>query len=76
MEDIRLPMVRGTMDDISQEEGASSQADSEALDSMSSQGQKAIYEREAQITIDYERLDDDYKDVGVAFVVVSEKMKL
>lgn len=50
------------MDDISQE-GASSQVDSEALDSMSSQGQKAIYEKEAQITLDYERLDDDYKDL-------------
>lgn len=67
MDDIRLPMLHGTMDDISQEEGVASQADSsttEACDSMSSQGQRAIFEREAQISLNYARLDDDYKDVS------------
>jgi structural maintenance of chromosome 1 len=66
MDDIRLPMVRGRMDDISQEEAVSSQpdaSDSTPVDSMSSQGAKAIYEREANIVLDYSALDDDFKDV-------------
>ena len=56
-------MRRGTMEDISQE--TSSQVDnsmSEA-DSMSTQGQRAIYEREAQIVIDYDMIDDDDKEL-------------
>ena len=66
MDDIRLPMVSGSMDDISQAGGdGSSQNDSDLPDSMSTQGAKAIYEREARIAIDYEALDDGYKDVGV-----------
>ena len=63
MEDYKLPMRRGTMEDISQE--TSSQVDnsmSEA-DSMSTQGQRAIYEREAQIVIDYDMIDDDDKEL-------------
>jgi structural maintenance of chromosome 1 len=67
MEDIRLPMERGNMHDITQE-GDSSQVDSSMgesqLDSLSTQDQKAIYEREAQIILDYSSLDDDYKEVG------------
>ena len=98
MDDIRLPMVSGTMDDISQE-GDSSQDGDTPMDSMSSQvlylrnyyyfavssffdvvvkphcntslfrilfqGQKAIYEREARITIDYSNLDEELKEVCV-----------
>ena len=63
MEDIRLPMTQGTMDDISQE-GEGSQDTSSTGESMSSQGAKAIYEREAQIMLDYSALDDEYKEVG------------
>ena len=63
---IVLPMLKGSMDDISQEgETLSSQGegDSTQPDSLSSRGAKAIYEREAQIRIDYSSVDDDYKDV-------------
>ena len=66
MDDIRLPMQQGSMDDISQSTGGDggSQNDSDLPDSMSSQGARAIYEREARITIDYAALDDSYKDVS------------
>ena len=67
MDDIRLPLIQGSMDDVSQSADLSS-SQSEALsefpDSMSSQGAKAIYEREARIRIDYAFLSEDYKDVG------------
>uniref|UniRef100_K1Q630 Structural maintenance of chromosomes protein n=1 Tax=Magallana gigas TaxID=29159 RepID=K1Q630_MAGGI len=68
MDDIRLPMRMGTMDDISREDEPSSQPDSQStadtpLDSMSSQGQKAIYAKEAQIQIDYSSLDEDVKEL-------------
>ena len=36
---------------------------SEAVDSMSSQGAKKIYEREANIVLDYDGFDDDLKDL-------------
>lgn len=73
MDNINLPMRKGTMEDITQENEASSAIDgtqmdgtqSEAgLDSMSSQGAKKIYEKEALIIIDYSSLDDDLKDVS------------
>ncbi|KAL5014287.1 hypothetical protein ScPMuIL_008557 [Solemya velum] len=65
MEDIHLPMKKGTMEDISREDEPSSQPDSTEtpMDSMSSQGAKAIYEKEAQIVINFDDLDDDYKDL-------------
>ena len=67
MDDIRLPMVHGTMEDISQDGDMSSQQESSVgetpTDSMSSQGAKAIYEREARISVDYDQLGDEYKDV-------------
>lgn len=66
MEDIELPMTKGTMEDITQENEPSSQPDGSTetpTDSMSSQGAKKIYEREANILIDYSRLDDEHKEV-------------
>ncbi|XP_041349100.1 structural maintenance of chromosomes protein 1A-like [Gigantopelta aegis] len=66
IEDIQLPMKRGTMDDISQEGDVSSQPEASQetpSDSMSSQGAKAIYEKEAKIRIDYSSLSDDYLDL-------------
>lgn len=65
MDDIRLPMQQGSMDDISQVGDTSSQGDSESVSSMNTQGAKAIYEREARITIDYESLDEAMKEVRV-----------
>ena len=64
MDDIRLPMRKGTMEDITQEDGQSSQQDSSELDSMSTQGARKLYEREAHIIIDYSKLDDEDKDVS------------
>ena len=64
MDDIRLPMVNGSMDDISQEGAGGRDSQESEMDSMSTQGQKAIYEKEANIQIDYENLDDDMKDVS------------
>jgi len=63
-----VPMTRGSMNDITEEVdaggGASQATNSSAVDSMSTQGARVIHEREAHITIDYSRLDDDYKDVS------------
>ena len=66
MEGIKLPLTVGSMDDISGEtdmSGADGSQDAPP-DSMSSQGAKAIYEKEAQIVIDYSALDDEYKEVS------------
>jgi len=68
MEDIRLPMSHGDMDDITQDMDMSSQQDSSVgdtpSDSMSTQGARAIYEKEARIAIDYDQLGEEYKDVS------------
>lgn len=66
MDDIDLPMTKGTMEDITQENELSSQPDGSTetpTDSMSSQGVKRIYEKEANILIDYSRLDDEHKEI-------------
>lgn len=65
MDDIHLPMKRGSMDDISQEND-SSQTDENTSDSTardSTSGSRAIYEREARIQIDYSMLDEEEKEV-------------
>ena len=69
MEGVDVPMTRGSMNDIAQEvDTGASQTDSTA-DSMSTQGARQIYEREAHIVVDYSHLDDEYKDVcTVCFV--------
>lgn len=57
-----MPMSRGTMDDIAEEvEPSSSQMDTG--ESMTSQGARHIYQREAHIVVDYASLDDDFKEV-------------
>ncbi|XP_063405474.1 structural maintenance of chromosomes protein 1A-like [Mytilus trossulus] len=70
IDDIKLPLSKGTMDDISREDEPSSAVDppseSTPADSMSSQGAKTIYAKEAQITIDYSSVDDDLKDLDSA----------
>ncbi|CAG2255013.1 SMC1 [Mytilus edulis] len=70
IDDIKLPLSKGTMDDISREDEPSSAVDppseSTPADSMSSQGAKSIYAKEAQITIDYSSVDDDLKDLDSA----------
>ncbi|GFO15543.1 structural maintenance of chromosomes protein [Plakobranchus ocellatus] len=61
MEDIRVPMRRGTMDDIEGEGVDGSQET--PMDSLSSQGAKAIYEKEAALDIDYSLLSEDHKEL-------------
>ncbi|KAK7102755.1 structural maintenance of chromosomes protein 1A-like [Littorina saxatilis] len=65
MEGVKLPLTQGSMDDISGETDMSGVDGTQEtpLDSMSSQGAKAIYEREAQILINYSALDEDIKDL-------------
>uniref|UniRef100_G3TRH6 Structural maintenance of chromosomes protein n=1 Tax=Loxodonta africana TaxID=9785 RepID=G3TRH6_LOXAF len=58
MQDIKLPLSKGTMDDISQEEGSSQGEDSVS----GSQRTSNIYAREALIEIDYGDLCEDLKD--------------
>ncbi|KAL8609913.1 hypothetical protein ACOMHN_016388 [Nucella lapillus] len=65
MEGIKLPLTHGSMDDISGEtdmSGADGTPDT-PLDSMSTQGAKAIYEREAQILVNYSALDEEYREL-------------
>ncbi|KAG9460761.1 hypothetical protein GDO78_019701, partial [Eleutherodactylus coqui] len=58
MQDIKLPLSKGTMDDISQEEGGSQAEESVS----SSQRTSNVYAREALIEIDYTELSEDLKD--------------
>ena len=65
MDDIRLPMLRGTMEDISQETETSSQTESvPGEEGTSSQNSRAVYEAEAKIKLDYSQLNDDLQDVS------------
>ena len=65
MEGIKLPLTQGSMEHISGETDMSGVDGSQDAppDSMSSQGAKAIYEREAQILVNYSALDEEYKEV-------------
>uniref|UniRef100_A0A0B7A500 Structural maintenance of chromosomes protein n=1 Tax=Arion vulgaris TaxID=1028688 RepID=A0A0B7A500_9EUPU len=63
MEDIRVPMTRGSIEDISQEGDGADGSQDTALDSMGSQGAKAIYEREAALELDYSSLTDEHKEL-------------
>ncbi|XP_036261430.1 structural maintenance of chromosomes protein 1A-like [Molothrus ater] len=58
MQDIRLPLARGSMDDISQEEGGGTGEDPGG----SSQRSSSLYAREALIEIDYSDLPEELKD--------------
>uniref|UniRef100_A0A8D0CGC9 Structural maintenance of chromosomes protein 1A n=1 Tax=Scleropages formosus TaxID=113540 RepID=A0A8D0CGC9_SCLFO len=59
MQDIRLPLKSGTMDDISQEEGASQAEESV---SSSQKTSSSMLAKEALIEIDYSNLSEDLKD--------------
>lgn len=80
MDNINLPMRKGTMEDITQENETSSAIDGTqmdgtqsemGLDSLSSKGAKKIYEKEALIIIDYSGLDDELKEVRLFSVKFS-----
>uniref|UniRef100_A0A667WM96 Structural maintenance of chromosomes protein n=1 Tax=Myripristis murdjan TaxID=586833 RepID=A0A667WM96_9TELE len=57
MQDIRLPLRSGTMDDISQGEGSS-----QAEESSSQRTSSTVLAKEALIEIDYSNLSEDLKD--------------
>ncbi|XP_078480497.1 LOW QUALITY PROTEIN: structural maintenance of chromosomes protein 1A-like [Lampetra planeri] len=57
MQDIRLPLRSGTMDDISQGEGSS-----QTEDSSSQRTSSSVLAKEALIEIDYSNLSEDLKD--------------
>lgn len=62
LEDIMIPMKRGTMDDI--DHTASSQQDDVELSDISgSQSTQKIYEKEAKIQVDYSELADELKEL-------------
>ncbi|XP_022235479.1 structural maintenance of chromosomes protein 1A-like [Limulus polyphemus] len=63
LEDIVIPMTKGTMEDIDQDIPASQQEESESTDVSGSQSTQKIYEKEAKIKIDYEQLADEMKDL-------------
>ncbi|XP_015706397.1 structural maintenance of chromosomes protein 1A-like, partial [Coturnix japonica] len=58
MQDIKLPLSKGTMDDISQEEGSGGGEEGGS----GSQRSSSLYAREALIEIDYSDLPDELKD--------------
>ncbi|XP_052397438.1 structural maintenance of chromosomes protein 1A [Carassius gibelio] len=58
MQDIKLPLKSGTMDDISQGEGSSQVEDSISSPKASS----SVHAKEALIEIDYSNLNEDLKD--------------
>uniref|UniRef100_A0A8D0CWR2 Structural maintenance of chromosomes protein n=1 Tax=Sander lucioperca TaxID=283035 RepID=A0A8D0CWR2_SANLU len=58
MQDIRLPLHSGTMDDISQGEGSS-----QTEESSSQRTSSSVLAKEALIEIDYSNLSEDLKDV-------------
>uniref|UniRef100_A0A8C8D339 Structural maintenance of chromosomes protein 1A n=2 Tax=Oncorhynchus TaxID=8016 RepID=A0A8C8D339_ONCTS len=58
MQDIRLPLCSGTMDDIGQGEGSSQQEESNSSQRTSS----TVLAKEALIEIDYSNLSEDLKD--------------
>ena len=53
-----------------------SQGDSSALDSMSSQGARTIYAREAQIIINYKHLSHDLKYVSNSMTMLELKFSV
>ncbi|XP_078596279.1 structural maintenance of chromosomes protein 1A-like [Branchiostoma floridae x Branchiostoma japonicum] len=78
MDDIKLPMKKGSMEDITEAgEISGSQGESESgVDSGSTQGAKQIYEREAQIELNYRQLSSDLKDLDTTEEVRTMSDKL
>ncbi|KAH0628832.1 hypothetical protein JD844_010412 [Phrynosoma platyrhinos] len=72
MQDIKLPLSKGTMDDISQEEGGSQGEETAS----SSQRTSNMYAREALIEIDYSDLSEDLKDVQAEDEIKQEMNQL
>lgn len=72
---IKLPMLIGTMDDISEEDTLPSQTqssntinntngmDTESLRTVSSTDQSVLFEKEARIKIDYQKMDNELKNI-------------
>lgn len=60
MDDINIPMLQGTMDDIEQESQAQSE---EAAESSSQHSSRHAHERESVIVVDYDALTDEMKEL-------------
>ena len=76
MESIHLPLERGMIDDISGETDMSAADGSQdtPINSMSTQGAKVVYEREAHIVVDYSSMDDEHKEVCVCVCLSSSPL--
>lgn len=61
LEDIKIPLSRGTIADLADDIDVSG-SQSSSLDA-SAQGSKEIYEKEAKIKVNYNRLDAELKEV-------------
>ncbi|XP_054718962.1 structural maintenance of chromosomes protein 1A-like [Uloborus diversus] len=61
LEDIKIPMKKGSMDDI--DHAASSQQDDVDLETSGNQSTQRIYEKEAKIVLDYSDLEEDLKEL-------------
>ncbi|XP_043357441.1 structural maintenance of chromosomes protein 1A isoform X1 [Dermochelys coriacea] len=72
MQDIKLPLSKGTMDDISQEEGGAHGEEPVS----SSQRTSNMYAREALIEIDYSDLSEDLKDAQAEDEIKQEMNQL
>ncbi|KAK8723470.1 hypothetical protein OTU49_011730, partial [Cherax quadricarinatus] len=60
MEDIRVPMIQGNLDDVEREDQGASASTSEYSSEIST---RVVYEREERIVVDYSALPDSLKDL-------------
>jgi structural maintenance of chromosome 1 len=75
---IELPMIRGSMKDINDEDPNTQQpikstdetmsTNTESLNTVSTADQAVIFEKEARIKIDYKQLDTDYLNVNLLYL--------
>ncbi|CAL4137233.1 unnamed protein product, partial [Meganyctiphanes norvegica] len=63
MEDILVPMTRGNMEDISNEEN---NADGSSLEYSSGMNTQVMYEKEARIVLDYSQINEERKELDEA----------
>ncbi len=66
--DVQLPLSKGSMGEIGDEELESQESIGSQEGMGSSQFQRDIYDREARIRVNYQSLDVELKEVWSAFV--------
>lgn len=67
MEDIKIPLSRGTIADLADDADLNSSQGSFSGDSSSQMGSKEIYDKEAKIKVNYNRMDVELKEVWLFF---------